>query len=564
MKTLLFLIAITISLVASGQDLMWKANFTGTGNNIAGKSAIDSKDNIYIIGVFKSSIDLPSNLTSKGANDIFITKYDKSGSILWTRQIGGSLDDTPLGIAITPDDEYIYITGTFQQTAYAEDFSLTSTGSGDGFLAKYKQNGNLVWIRNIASASGNTIQRPLDIKIDKNNHLAIGGLFESELKLGTSVKDTTFNTTQAVGLFFAQLDTTGTLIKAKKLEATDVARIYTFDTDASGYYLTGHFKGDLITDLGTYSSNNASLDMYVYKLDFNLESKWIMKAAGTANDQLYSCSVDNKGYFYVGGHFASNILVVDSLPNGTLSKKTGVNTTTNGKNDIFFAKYKYDGTLQWFNTAGSAENDYLYRANFQNGYFIAAGQYGGTLTFRNKTITPFNTADAFAIIHTSNNNLVGLVSIGGTGNDTGETALIDKNNDAIVIGDYVSSKIFFTPTDSLVNSNSGTRDMFIAKYHLNLLNIPQTVEVENPYRFKSTVTVDSLLTADSIATQKLHLNSLVCSLTDNAPTQEELAACAGSATTAGTIRNVIDNTSFETYLIISNGTNWGYTKMTIP
>jgi hypothetical protein len=76
--------------------------------------------------------------------------------------------------------------------------------------------------------------------------------------------------------------------------------------------------------------------------------------------------------------------------------------------------------------------------------------------------------------------------------------------------------------------------------------------------------INNKITPDSISTQKLHLNSLVCSLTDNDPTQEELAACAGSATTAGTIRNVIDNTSFETYLIISNGTNWGDTKMTIP
>lgn len=511
MKTLLFLIAITCSLAVSGQNLIWKSNFTGTGNNIAAKSTIDLQNNIYVLGYFNNLCSSPTpSLSTQGGDDIFIAKYDPNGNLVWARSLGSASADLGTGIAVSPDGEYIYITGIFMGTCYADNnLQITNTGSSDAFLAKYNKNGDIIWLKNIGNASVATAQRPNEIKIDKNNHLVIGGLFFQEIKLGTSTKDTTLYTTQTIGMFIAKLDTTGAVIKAYKFESSNInSRLYTFDSDASGYYFTGHFNGDLITDLGTYTSNNASLDMFVYKLDLNLESKWIMKAAGTANDQLYSCSVDNKGYFYVGGHFASNILVVDSLPNGTLSKKTGVNKTTNGKNDVFFAKYKHDGTLQWFNTAGSTENDYLYRANFQNGYFIAAGQYGGTLTFRNKTITPFNTADAFAIIHTSSNNLVGLISVGGTGNDTGETSVIDKNNDAIVIGDYASSKIFFTPTDSLVNSNSGTRDIFIAKYHLNLLNIPQTVVVENPYRFKSTVQVDSLLTADSIATQIARVDTL--------------------------------------------------------
>lgn len=462
----MMIISCTINIhLAISQDLIWKTNFTGAGNNIGLKSAIDSKNNVYIIGTFNNTCNLPITLTAKGGVDIFITKYDVDGNIQWTRQIGGTSDETPLGIVISPDDEYIYITGIFQQTVYAENSSITSTGSNDGFLVKYKQNGDLVWLKDIASASGNTVQRPAEIKIDKDNHLLIGGTFVSELKLGTSAHDTTLNTNQAVALFFAQLDTSGAVIKAKIFEATSLSsRLYTFDTDASGYYLTGHFKGDLVTDLGTYSSNNASLDMFVYKLDFNLASKWIMKAVGTADDQLYSCSVDNNGYFYVGGHFASNILVVDSLPNGTLSKKTGTNKTTNGKNDIFFAKFKHDGTLQWFNTAGSTENDYLYRALYKNGNFIAAGQYGAQLTFNNKTITPKNTADVFAIVQNQFDNLTYLIPIGGTGNETGETSVVDNNGNFLVIGDYSSSRIYINDKDSLDNSNPGTRDMFVAKF----------------------------------------------------------------------------------------------------
>jgi hypothetical protein len=469
-KRTAFWVLLCFSLSISGlkaQDLLWKANLGGTSDNYPAFSAIDSQNNIYIIGTFNGTCgnQVPL-LVTKGANDVFLAKYDSNGTLLWNKQIGSSLVDIATGLVVSSDDEYIYTTGVFQNTAYADNLSINSTGSYDGFLAKYKKNGDLVWIKDIANGSGVTVQRPTGVKMDKNNHLVIGGLFFSEIKLGNDINNIQFTTSQPLGMFIAQFDTSGNILNAKKFESSNSSsRLYTFDVDTSGYYLSGFYKGNIVTDLGTKTSNNNSSDIYVYKVDYNLNGKWIVQVSGAGDDQLYSCSVDNKGFFYFGGPFASNSLVVDSTSSGIPSQKIAYNTTSNGNYDIFFAKYSSSGILQWFNTAGSTGNDYLYRALYKNGNFIVAGQYGGTLTFNNQTITTKGGGDAFAIVHDNNDNLKYLIPIGGSGSDIGETAVVDNNGNFVVIGDYTSPKIYFgNNKDSLTNSNPGTKDMFVAKY----------------------------------------------------------------------------------------------------
>jgi hypothetical protein len=450
-------------------QLLWKANFTGSGRNYPTKSIIDSLDNIYILGAFNDSCDIPSKIKTKGGFDAFIAKYDPNGNILWVKQIGGSGNDYALGIDISDDNEYIYVTGIFQNTVTADYLSLNSTGGFDGFLAKYKKNGDIVWIKNIASATVtlNSTQRPNGIKLDKNNHLVLAGPFNYEVQLGSNpLYRFTTSSSSSIGMFVAQFDTSGNILNAMKYESTGSgSNLYTFDVDTSGYYLSGFYKADLITDLGTKTSNAGSYDMYVYKVNYNLIGQWIIQVAGSGNDQLFSCSVDNKGYLYFGGHFASPTLTVDSNKYSIPSQRIATNTTSDGKTDVFFAKYKSDGTLQWFNNLGSTQNDYFYRTFYRNNYFIGAGNYGGTMSFKGDTITSLNTSDAFAIITASDNKYSALVPITGlSGNEIGETALIDSHNNFYIIGDYTSATINFTDGSTMTNSHSTTEDMFVVKY----------------------------------------------------------------------------------------------------
>jgi hypothetical protein len=453
-----------------GQDLLWKANFTGAGHNVPFKSVIDLNDNIYVIGTFRTSCtsSVPP-LTKTGTDDdIFVAKYNSSGVLLWARQLGSTGTDFASGLDVSSDGQHIYITGYFQNTLSASGRSIVSSGGYDGFLAKYQSNGDIVWLKSIGTGSGSSAQRPNDITFDKNSNLVLGGIFSTGITL-KGLRDTTFLTTRQVGMFVAQFDTSGSVIKACKFESdSSASRLYTLDVDTSGYYLAGRYVKSLITDLP--QQTNTSLDMYVYKVNYNLQGQWLIKVYGNGDESISSCSTDGNGNFYFGGEFSSPSILIDSTAGGITSLRIPVNKTSDGKSDIFFAKYRYDGTLQWFNTVGSTENDRLFRALYKNGNFIAAGQYGNTLTFNNKTINHLGNGDAFAIVQNQNDNLVYLMPFTGTGAEVGETAVVDNNGNFVVIGDYTSSRVYIAGQDSLDNSNSGTKDMFVAKFDKGSLN----------------------------------------------------------------------------------------------
>src|SRR5204862_5881892 len=87
------------------------------------------------------------NITSTGAQDIFIAKYNNAGACLWAKKAGGTSAD--LGNGITVDNlGNVIITGEFAGTATFGSTSLTSaSGSVDVFTTKLDGNGNFLWAK---------------------------------------------------------------------------------------------------------------------------------------------------------------------------------------------------------------------------------------------------------------------------------------------------------------------------------------------------------------------------------------------------------------------------------
>jgi hypothetical protein len=74
--------------------------------------------------------------TNSGEVDIFLVKYDSSGTKLWTKQLGTSSGDVGFGVT-TDSSGNIYVTG-------GTDGDLdgnTNSGEVDIFLIKYNSSG---------------------------------------------------------------------------------------------------------------------------------------------------------------------------------------------------------------------------------------------------------------------------------------------------------------------------------------------------------------------------------------------------------------------------------------
>src|SRR5688572_21766921 len=128
-------------------EIAW-ARKAGSGESEQGRAiAADANGNIYVAGYFSETTSFgTTNLVSSGTEDVFVAKYTPSGALLWARRAGGNEYDEGRGIAVDASGN-VYVTGLFQNTASFPGTNLSSSGASDVFVAKYNTQGTLLWAR---------------------------------------------------------------------------------------------------------------------------------------------------------------------------------------------------------------------------------------------------------------------------------------------------------------------------------------------------------------------------------------------------------------------------------
>jgi Secretion system C-terminal sorting domain/SprB repeat len=473
-KILIFyLLAISICQKGFDQTTSWLKQISGTGDITPYIAKVDKSNNIYVIGNFTGQIHQGSfTLNSYGGNDGFVAKFDNSGTLLWIKQIGGNGNEALYGIALDNGGNNIYVAGTFQyKCKFSPSDSLVVTGTQDAtntdvFLAKYSLDGTLQSVKKIAWGL-NTTDDPQNLKtlgIDKNGKLLIAGTFRNRIYF---VNDSLVGGA-ILQNYIAKINEDGSVINKKLISGTDgpSTAIYSMDVCNNAYFWAGYYKNNLTFDIGTISSNGGTVDMFVYKTDFNLNGQWIRKISGTGSEICSSISCDSLNNIYVGGYFntTSPGITIDSTATLTCAQ----HPVTHGGYDIFYAKYQPNGKLDWYHTAGSAgaspnNDDDIFRALYGSGVFVVAGKFGGNFTYRNHnlTYTGGTGTDVLGIVHDNKDNLIYALGFGGTGNDIGETAAIDNLGNYYFIGDFASASLTLGSTTL---TNGGGKDLFITKY----------------------------------------------------------------------------------------------------
>jgi hypothetical protein len=109
-----------------------------TGNDVGRGIALDSSTNIYITG--STFGDLDGN-TSAGLLDVFLAKFDSSGNLLSIQQFGTTGNDIGYGVAVASAGN-VYVTGSTAGTLGASAF-----GSLDVFLTKFDSSGTPLFIQ---------------------------------------------------------------------------------------------------------------------------------------------------------------------------------------------------------------------------------------------------------------------------------------------------------------------------------------------------------------------------------------------------------------------------------
>ena len=110
----------------------WTKQLGSASTDAANGVATDSSGNVYVAGVTYGGLDG----NSKGNSDLFVVKYNSSGTKEWTKQLGTEEYDEARGVA-TDSSGNVYLTGG---TKGGLDGN-TSAGNTDLFVVKYNSSG---------------------------------------------------------------------------------------------------------------------------------------------------------------------------------------------------------------------------------------------------------------------------------------------------------------------------------------------------------------------------------------------------------------------------------------
>lgn len=166
-------------------NYLWSTAVQSLDTDNGRSVTIDGEGNAYLTGAFSgdhtnfSSGSGSITLSSSGEKDIFISKYDASGNLLWAKKMGGTESEVAQDIKLDSDTN-IYIAGNFKGTVDmdtdTENSTITSRGNFDCFFAKYNNNGTLIYAKSFGSDEADQVYQ---MSINSSSEIYLTGYYKA-------------------------------------------------------------------------------------------------------------------------------------------------------------------------------------------------------------------------------------------------------------------------------------------------------------------------------------------------------------------------------------------------
>jgi hypothetical protein len=464
----LFLTSINKS---DAQNFLWAKGMGGTSYDNGLSIATDGSGSVYTTGYFQGTADFDPGpgtytLAAFGGTDIFVTKSDASGNLVWAKQIGGPNYDYARSITVTGTGK-VYLTGYFAATADFDTgagvYNLTSTGSADIFVCKLDGNGALVWAKQMGGTSDDYAY---SIALDGSENVYTTGLYQGTADFNPSASISNLTSAGSTDIFVSKLDLNGNFIWAKSMGSTasDLASCITVDFSGD-VYTSGYFQGTADFDPGvaTYTLTSAhAKDIFISKLDAAGNFVWAKKMGGGGNQGANSIKTDALGNVYTTGSFVG---VTDFDPSAASYTLGAV-----GVDDIFVSKLDAAGNFVWAKGMGSSGFDYGYGISIDvNGDVYTTGEFDGTADFDPNagTYTLVSTGASNLYIHKLDaaGNFIWAKSVGSSGGESHGNAIATDAIGYIYTTGYFTGTADFDPNAgvSTLTSQGSQADVFILK-----------------------------------------------------------------------------------------------------
>ena len=393
---------------------------------------VDQAGNTYTVGKFTGMFDADPgpgthDLVSEGLIDVYITKYDANGNLVWALSFGGAGDDYGTDIVVDQSGN-VYVSGFFKSTVDFDPgpgttlLSADAGGDWDGYICKYSSTGAFIWARSIGNSSADYGPETVNsIDVDDTGNVYALGAFPKPVDVdpgpGIVILNPTVNNIDNV--FLLKLDQNGDYVHAIKIN-----------------YNAGSSDGpvELVVRNGViYTCIHGGAGYYIAKFDSGLNLLWTELTRG----ETTSMAIDAMGNIIIGGYFVGT---VDFDPGPGIHYQSA---PFSNLFDMFVCKLNTDGEFQWVRTMGSIsqQGEFVWGVvtDQQNGDIYLTGIEDRPVYFDGINPAGYfqpQASDAFVEKLSADGSFKWVVQLAGPGNSEGRAIATDGQGNVFINGTF--------------------------------------------------------------------------------------------------------------------------------
>jgi len=328
--------------------------------------------------------------------------------------------------------------------------------------------GNLVWVE---AGGGPAFDEAKGIASYEDDSVVITGDFAGSATFGGGEpNEVTLDSAGQIDIFVARYNPDGTLAWARSAGGPgyDEGVAVTVLSDNS-VVVTGEFQDTAIFGLGDPMEaslvSKGGYDIFVARYLPNGTISWARSGGGAAWDGGYGIDVLSDDSVVITGYFGGSAVFGDSEPNETT-------LISEGEDDIFIARFGFDGSLMWAKSQGGTYYDSGYGISaLPDDSTVAIGYFMNTATFGqgdpNQTeLVAVGEEDLYIAHYNPDGSIDWAKPAGGTGSEGCFGIAPLDDNSVVVTGMFGGTATFGEGEPGEVTlTATGNNEMFIAHYN---------------------------------------------------------------------------------------------------